>query len=509
MAGQSANEQTATSPYEDTLARRWHRRRLNLTLLAAVAGIILALWLGQALTRREFGYAKALFKGAAGQWSAALQRVVADRVGRVSTTAAFIYGSDINDRKDFHAFVSRVMKSTTSIEMLAWAPRIPAARRSAHEEAVRKGGYPKYVISDRDDRGRFFAAGKRDEYYPILFAEPLSENKFLLGLDLGFDAMGLAAMRQATATGHATMTVYTALSGNNISDNVLCVLERARYESVASQLAKRPADQPEADGFVLGLLSMEALAKRWLSHPAINLPPSIDIYIAANGKGLVFRKEGSPLLPAHGAAAASAPTEPPLGGALLSENFEVGDANFTVVFVAPARYLAESGTRKPLVASLTGLLITGLVVGYFWLLTGRMASVERQVADRWLELRERERYIRHLVDNTGDAIFLCEQQGKILDINQRACDSLGYSREELLLMTTADVELPVVAEDPGPLGKRSAEEYPRTFESVYQRKDGTTFPVEVHLTSVGSSARPLLLAIVRDITDRKSAERAS
>ncbi len=509
MAAQGANEQMATSPYEDTLARRWHRRRLNLTALAAVAGIILAVWLGRALTRREHGYAEAVFKGSASQWSAALQRVVADRVGRVSTTAAFIYGSDINDRKDFHAFVSRVMKSTTSIEMLAWAPRIPAALRSAHEEAVRKAGHPKYVISQRDDRGQLVAAGKREEYYPILFAEPLSESAPLLGLDLGADARGQTVMQQAMATGHATMAVYAALPGDKIGENVLCVLEPARYESIASQLTKRPADQPETDGFVLGLLRMESLAKRWLSHPALNLPPSIDLYISANGKGLAFRKEGSPLLPAHDAASASAPAQPPVGGALVSEKFEVGDANFTVVFVAPAHRLTELGTWKPAIASLTGLLLTGLVVGYFWLLTGRMASVERQVADRWLELRERERYIRHLVDNTGDAIFLCDQQGRILDLNKRACDSLGYSREELLSMTTADVEFSATAEDPGPPVKPAAEEYPRTFESVYHRKDGTTFPVEVHLTSVGNSARPLLLAIVHDLTDRKRAEQVS
>ncbi len=157
-----------------------------------------------------------------------------------------------------------------------------------------------------------------------------------------------------------------------------------------------------------------------------------------------------------------------------------------------------------------GLFITGLVVGYFWLLTGRMASVERQVADRWLELRERERYIRHLVDNTGDAIFLCDEQGTILDINRRACDSLGYSREKLLSMTIADVELPADAEDAEPLSETFGRRVPADLSSsVHRRKDGTTFPVEVHMTSVGIGAQPLLLAIVRDITDRKLAEKAS
>jgi PAS domain S-box-containing protein len=256
---------------------------------------------------------------------------------------------------------------------------------------------------------------------------------------------------------------------------------------------------------------MEVMANKWLKLPEFNIPPGIGIYIAADGKPLAYRHEGASPLPFQGAATSSSsvPTEPPVGGVLVSQKFEIGNATFTVVFVASARYIAECGSRKPVMALLMGLLVTGLVVGYFWLLTDRMASVERQVTDRWLELRERERYIRHLVDNTSDAIFLRDEQGKILDINKRACDSLGYSREELLSMTVVDVEFPVVTEDQGPAVKHLGEEYPRTFEGIHRRKDGTTFPVEVHLTSVGRTSQPLLLALVRDITDRKQAEMTS
>jgi len=508
-AGERFNGETAPSSYEDVLARRWQRRRLTMTLLAALAGAILAVWLGRALTRRADAYTKAVFEGSAVRWGDSLQRLVADRVEKVSTTVAFIRSSDVNDRKDFHTFVTQLLKNVTSVEMLAWAPRIPAARRRAHEEAVRKEGHSKYTISDRDDGGRLSAAGNRKEYYPILFAEPFAKNESSLGLDLGSDAACQAAMRQATASHRPAVAVYTALSGKNTADNLLFVVEPARYESIASQMAQRPADQPETNGFVLGVLRMEALGIKWLGLPGLNLPPGIDVYISANGRGLASLRTGSPPQPLQGPAASptSAPAEPPIGGALTSEAIEVGNTSFKLVYVAPASYIASCGTWKPAIASLTGLLITGLVVGYFWLLTGRMATVERQVADRWLELRERERYIRHLVDNTGDAIFLCSEQGKIFDINKRACDSLGYSREELLSMMIADVALPASAGDSGPPVKRAADEYPQTFESIYQRKDGTTFPVEVHLTSVGSGARPLLLAIVRDITDRKQAEK--
>ncbi len=380
--------------------------------------------------------------------------------------------------------------------------------RHAHEEEVRKEGYPKYVISDRNDQRRLVAAGKREEYYPILFAEPSPDNDSLLGLDLGSDATGRAAMRQAAAAGRATMAVCRTLSDDKTGENLLFMLEPARYESVASQLTKRPDDQPETDGFVLTVFRMEAMANKWLSLPEFKIPPAIEIYISANEKALASRQGGTSPLPFRGATAAltSAPAESPLGGVRVREKFVVGDTNFAVVFVAPARYIAEFASWKPVMASLAGLLITGLMVGYFWLLTGQMASVERQVADRWRELRERERYIRHLVDNTSDMIFLRDEQGKILDINKRACEKLGYSRKELLSMAIADL---VVAEDPESFLVRSTEECPQTFATAYRRKDGTLYPVEVHVTSVGTGPTPLILAIVSDITDRKRAESTS
>ena len=132
--------------------------------------------LGRGLIGREQNYAKSQFAVDADKWIAALQRIVLARLRTVSTTAAFFRGADVNDRKDFHTFLVQAMKGQPSIEMLAWAPRIPAGRRKTHEEAARAEGFPKYEISQKDGRGRLVAAGKRDSYYPILLVEPLARS---------------------------------------------------------------------------------------------------------------------------------------------------------------------------------------------------------------------------------------------------------------------------------------------------------------------------------------------
>ena len=123
-------------------------------------------------------------------------------------------------------------------------------------------------------------------------------------------------------------------------------------------------------------------------------------------------------------------------------------------------------------------------------------------------VRESERRFRHLVDSAGDAFFLRTEEGKILDVNRRTCDSLGYTRQELLSMTIADLDVDFGAKNLKQYSKRPAEEYPLTFEGAQRRKDGTTFPVEIRLAPLTMNGQRVMLALVRDVTDRKRAETA-
>jgi PAS domain S-box-containing protein len=113
------------------------------------------------------------------------------------------------------------------------------------------------------------------------------------------------------------------------------------------------------------------------------------------------------------------------------------------------------------------------------------------------------------VDHAADALFIYDfDQGTIVDVNRQACESLGFTRQELIGTTAAAFHL-----DSEQAHMESVAQQAAAGESVFgthwhRRKDGTLFPVEAHTSQYWYGGRRFLLKIARDITERKRAEQA-
>ena len=113
---------------------------------------------------------------------------------------------------------------------------------------------------------------------------------------------------------------------------------------------------------------------------------------------------------------------------------------------------------------------------------------------------------RTFFDSTNDAIFVAGYDGRFLEVNQAACDSLGYERAELLAMRVQDIDAP---ESAALLPQRLAKIRDcgtACFESVQVRRDGTAVPVELNIRAVTYRQTPAVLAVARDMSERKKAE---
>jgi formate hydrogenlyase transcriptional activator len=113
---------------------------------------------------------------------------------------------------------------------------------------------------------------------------------------------------------------------------------------------------------------------------------------------------------------------------------------------------------------------------------------------------------RTLLDQSNDAIEVVDPETmRFLDVNERACVELGYSREELLSMTVFDIALDIDEKSRAGVRQQLRESGFAIIESVHRRKDGTTFPVEVNMRTVQLD-REYVVAVSRDITARKRTE---
>jgi len=145
---------------------------------------------------------------------------------------------------------------------------------------------------------------------------------------------------------------------------------------------------------------------------------------------------------------------------------------------------------------------SGRVTGVF---AAARDVTERQRAEE--ALRESETRFRTFVDHAADALFIYDfEQGTIVDVNRQACESLGYTRQELIgtmgLAFDQNVDRAVTES----MAERTAAGETVIDTHWHQRKDGTLFPVEVHTSQYWYGGRRFLLKVARDITDRKRAE---
>ncbi|MFI5397466.1 MAG: PAS domain S-box protein [Candidatus Binatia bacterium] len=140
--------------------------------------------------------------------------------------------------------------------------------------------------------------------------------------------------------------------------------------------------------------------------------------------------------------------------------------------------------------------------------------LERQRDAQWLQRQlatERQRQalaerFLYLTKQANDIIMLTDQDWRILEANDRALQAYGYSLEEFQRLNAWDLRVPGARAELDRQTNQMRSEDGIVFETVHQRKDGSTFPIESSIRAVEIEGRTYHQAIIRDITERKQAE---
>ena len=144
----------------------------------------------------------------------------------------------------------------------------------------------------------------------------------------------------------------------------------------------------------------------------------------------------------------------------------------------------------------------GSIIGWY----GTNTDIEdrKQAEDARRQSEESLRLFRKLIDQFDDAIEVIDPDTlQILDMNQKACAEHGYSREEILALTVFDIDPTLDHDEYLRRNKQLRESGSLIREGVHVRKDGSTFPVEISIRLIQLEKREYIVAVARDITERK------
>ena len=177
--------------------------------------------------------------------------------------------------------------------------------------------------------------------------------------------------------------------------------------------------------------------------------------------------------------------------------------------------VAKTDTREAYAPLRFLAWVISLTIAILILLTGTLimmisASQRRDYYKKLYQMElDREALIKHydyIVKYANDIIILHDENFNIVEVNDKALKSYGYSREEIIGLKMENIVAP---ESQAQMKSRIAAldgDSGQIFETIHRNRSGKVFPVEVSLRSINIEGKTYFQGIVRDITERKEAE---
>jgi PAS domain S-box-containing protein len=168
----------------------------------------------------------------------------------------------------------------------------------------------------------------------------------------------------------------------------------------------------------------------------------------------------------------------------------------------------------------------GILISAFNNLSGRLLAASKTLQEQYDELQIREEKLqrqndelisvaamlrqseqrqRSILQTAMDGIWLTDTQGRFVEVNETYCQMSGYSMQELLTMSVADIEHLETASVISSRIAKTMEQGDDRFESQHRRKDGSVYDVEVSMQYRSINGGQFVV-FVQDITERKQAQ---
>ena len=201
-------------------------------------------------------------------------------------------------------------------------------------------------------------------------------------------------------------------------------------------------------------------------------------------------------------------------------SFKIGDEKLILLLTATENQVSSALFDLHVQLVILGLvLILSVVLINFFLISSRKKivqnsarSLENMVEKRTVELAMSEVRYQAIFHSVSDAILIIEKN-RIVDFNKRALLMFGYSNDKMNKLSPYDVSVPFLPDAGGEVCslksyvRKAIYGTPQFFEWIQLREDGSSFESEISLSAVITGEGKLLIAVIRDITERKKSEK--
>ncbi len=392
--------------------------------------------------------------------------------------AAFIESSEEVSHEEWHRYFHELdfEKNSPGVQGLGFALLVAPGEKAALERKIRVERVADYSIHP---------PGARDQYGAIIYLEPHSQSNLqALGFDMYTDPLRREAMERARDSGLPALSGKVMLAQETSEAGFIIYLPVYRGGRAGESVEQRRA---ALTGYVFSMFRADELLR--------------DITGGENDD-LDFTLFDGSVAPGNLLYDSAAGNEQAVRGHHVAElPMDLEGHRWVVRFQSRAAFDSNASSNLPQTVAGVGLLLGLMIFGILFNNIRHHRHVET-IAQR---LKESEQSLRSILDNTPDAVFLARTDGRYQYVNQKACEFVGYSRQELLAMDIGGLKPDEADEEHRRIFGQVLSEGHCFTEIELRRKDGSLALAEMSAVLLPSGN---VLGLCRDIAERKRAEEA-
>jgi PAS domain S-box-containing protein len=458
----------------------WFSPPIFLTIFIGVAISITVFSVMRSQERRE---AELEFKHEMEAQVNSLKREIDFHLEVLLNLKGFYEASEHVSRAEFGLFTSQALSRYPGIQALEWIPFVTAAERAEYEALAQSDGFPDFHFTQPTEQGNMIPAAEQAEYFPVYYVEPYQGNEPALGFNLASNPARLTTLTQSRESGQIVGSARIPLVQEQGEQFGFLIFVPIYNGNPATPTTRNR----NLKGFLLGVYSIDGIIDNALNYA---VPKSSDISLWVDD--ISNPADEQPLY-------ASSPDSKIETRFDYQESIEIAGRRWRISGYPTAEFVAAHQTWQPYILLVVSLLFTGLLAVY--------------LRQRLSELGLSKGETRAIVESVVDGIITINEQGTIKSFNPAAERIFGYESTEVI-----NQNVNILMPEPDHSRHDSyLTNYLRTSQAKIigigrevtgQRKDGTTFPIDLAVSEMHIGEQSLFIGITRDITERKKAEAA-